>query len=138
MDQSDIDIYNQSGAIPYRVKGDELQLLIITSRNGKRWIFPKGIIDQGMTAAESALAESFEEAGVEGSLLPGPIGKFKYKKWGGTCIVRVFLMKVDKIHDDWPEDDFRVRKWVSRSEAEKVVSPSKLRKLVKKIPNDLG
>lgn len=137
MDFINNDIYNQSGVIPYRIDRHGLKLLIITSRNGKHWIFPKGIIENEMTPQDSALSEAYEEAGVRGKVHTKPIGKFKYEKWGGICTVQIFLLKVEHIYDSWPEDNFRKRKWVTPVEAKSLVSPAKLRKLLNRIPDHL-
>ena len=59
--------YDQASAVPFRRRGDELELCLITSSAG-RWIFPKGVIDPGQSPAEAALAErQLEELGVEAS-----------------------------------------------------------------------
>jgi 8-oxo-dGTP pyrophosphatase MutT (NUDIX family) len=99
----------QGGAIPIWDK----RLCLITSRNGKRWVIPKGLVDPGHTAGECALQEAWEEAGLVGTLEPQPVGSYLYDKYGGTCHVTVFLMHVTEVLDSWPEGDFRERVWVS-------------------------
>ena len=42
------------------------RVCLITSRNGKRWVIPKGWIEPGQTAGETALQEAYEEAGLVG------------------------------------------------------------------------
>jgi len=54
---------------------------MVTSRSGRRWVFPKGLIDPGHTPAEAALIEAWEEAGVVGTLDPDPVGNYVYDKW---------------------------------------------------------
>src|SRR5438128_5122849 len=78
----------QAAAIPIR----DNQVCLITSSNGKRWIIPKGLIDPGHTAGESALQEAWEEAGLVGILSPHPVGSYVYEKWGCTCHVTAFRM----------------------------------------------
>lgn len=60
-----------------------LEFLLVETRNG-RWTFPKGGVEPGLTQAQSAALEAFEEAGVHGRIeempfaryhLPGPAGK---------------------------------------------------------------
>jgi 8-oxo-dGTP pyrophosphatase MutT (NUDIX family) len=110
----------QAGAIPLRDK----RLCLITSRNGKRWVIPKGLIDPGHTAGETALQEAWEEAGLVGTLDPEPIGSFLYDKYGGTCHVTVFAMRVTEVLTDWPERDFRQRAWVSPAGAlRRIIDP---------------
>ena len=57
-------IYRQSAVLPYRRAGDEIQVLLITSRNGARWVLPKGIVEPGMSVPASVAKEAREEAGI--------------------------------------------------------------------------
>jgi|SRR5688572_28821119 len=99
----------QAGAIPIR----NGRLCVVTSRNGKRWVLPKGLIDPGHTPAEAALQEAWEEAGLVGTLEPKPIGSYLYDKYGGTCHVTVFVLHVTEVASEWPEQSFRRRAWVT-------------------------
>jgi len=104
------DVYiRQAGAIPLR----NGRLCLVTSRNGKRWVIPKGLIEPGQTAGETALQEAWEEAGLVGALEPEPVGSYLYDKYGGTCHVTVFLLRVADVAQNWPERDSRQRIWVS-------------------------
>jgi 8-oxo-dGTP pyrophosphatase MutT (NUDIX family) len=89
------------------------RVCLITSRNGRRWVIPKGWIDAGQTAGESALQEAWEEAGLLGALEREPIGSYLYEKEGQSYHVIVFLMKVTSVAQDWPERSFRERSWVT-------------------------
>jgi 8-oxo-dGTP pyrophosphatase MutT (NUDIX family) len=115
-------IYNQSGIIPFRMNNKELQVLMITSSSGRRWVFPKGIIEDGLTPEESAAQEALEEAGVEGDVIPRELGVYKRKKWGGTVCVKMYAMRVSRVFDSWDEDTFRKRAWLSVEEAEERIS----------------
>ena len=53
---------------------------MVTSRSGRRWVFPKGQIDPGHTPGEAALIEAWEEAGLVGTLDPEPVGSYLYEK----------------------------------------------------------
>ena len=59
----------QAAALPIKAG----KICLITSSNGKRWIIPKGLIEPGQTAAENALQEAWEEAGLVGSLQREPV-----------------------------------------------------------------
>jgi 8-oxo-dGTP pyrophosphatase MutT (NUDIX family) len=100
--------HRQAAALPVR-RG---RVCLITSRNGKRFIIPKGWIESGQSAGETALQEAWEEAGLVGSLEREPIGTYLYEKDGEGYHVTVFLMKVTSVAQDWPERDFRERSWV--------------------------
>ena len=127
-------IYNQSGVIPFRREEGDVQILLITSRSRKRWVIPKGIVEPELSAQESAQKEAFEEAGITGKIINGMVGKYTYKKWGGTCTVRVFLLEVEEIFDDWPEAFFRTREWTSVEEASDRVEEKELKKIIQSIP----
>ncbi len=126
--------YNQSAVIPYRREGGRLEVLLITSRKRKRWIVPKGIVDLGKTASESAVNEAYEEAGVRGQISAAPVGEYSYHKWGGTCMVQVFLLEVEEILEEWPEKQSRQRKWMTVEGAALAVEEEELRHLLLSIP----
>jgi phosphohistidine phosphatase len=120
--------YVQSAVVPYRVAGDAIEVLLITSRGGKRWAIPKGVVERGMTAAASAAQEAYEEAGVRGDVGDVPLGSYEYEKWGGTCAVEVYAMHVREVLDDWPEPH-RQRRWLSLDEAASTVETDDLRRM---------
>jgi 8-oxo-dGTP pyrophosphatase MutT (NUDIX family) len=121
----------QASALPFRIYNDKLQILIITSRNGKKWIIPKGIIDTGDTDRYTALKETQEEAGVTGKVFDKLLGTYSYEKWSSICEVKVFPLKVSDVFDKWDEDNFRKRKWVSPKRAIRKVSPREVSVLIK-------
>jgi 8-oxo-dGTP pyrophosphatase MutT (NUDIX family) len=99
----------QAAALPVR----NGKVCLVTSSNGKRWVIPKGLIEPGQTAGETALQESWEEAGLVGLLDQEPVGSYVYEKWCGTCHVIVYLMQVTEVANNWPENDLRQRTWLS-------------------------
>ena len=113
--------YDQSGVIPYRIKKKELQILLISSRSGKNWTIPKGIIEDGLEDSESAIKEAFEEAGLIGNIDETISWQFRFRKWGGICDVRLYPMVVDNELDEFPENDLRKKKWLSVKDASKLV-----------------
>ncbi|NOZ46467.1 MAG: NUDIX hydrolase [Chlorobi bacterium] len=125
-------MFNQSGVIPYKTINNVLWVLLITSRKKEKWIFPKGIVEPELTPEQSAMEELFEEAGVSGIITSSAIGEYKTKKWDGVCTVTMFPLKVQKEFDEWPESDFRKRKWVKAEQAIKLISNKQLKTMVKK------
>lgn len=122
--------YEQSGAIPFQIKNGRLRILLITSRNGSKWIIPKGIVAHNYSPAGSAAKETWEEAGIKGRTTIRGLGQYKYKKWGGTCTVEVFPLKVEEIRETWPEQTERKRKWFSPADAVEKLKNSELRGFV--------
>ena len=117
----------QAAAIPVRLG----QVCLISSRNGKRWVIPKGCLELGKTATEIALQEAWEEAGLVGVLQPDPVGSYLYDKSGLTCHVVVYLLEVTQISDAFPENSFRERVWVSPAQAITRIEDRGLRELIR-------
>jgi 8-oxo-dGTP pyrophosphatase MutT (NUDIX family) len=108
----------QAAAVPFRVGEDGgIEVLLIRRRPNGAWGIPKGVIDPGHTALEAAAIEAVEEAGVEGDLLPPALGSFEYAKFGRTCHVEVFSLRVTLVHDRYDEERLRERKWFALPEA---------------------
>lgn len=122
--------YKQSAVIPFRKTGEKLEILLVTTRRKRKWIIPKGIVEETLSSRESAIKEALEEAGITGELLPNKLGKYKYKKWGGHCKVKVFALRVDTILDVW-EEGFRERKWIDILDVEKYIENTKLLEIIK-------
>ena len=79
--KKDADTLQQYGALAWRrSKRGEVKVLLITSRERKRWIVPKGWPIKGKTPARTAAREAFEEAGVIGDAQAEAIGAYNYVK----------------------------------------------------------
>lgn len=128
--------YKQSAVIPFRINDKQIEILIIKSRSNKRWIVPKGIIEENLTARTSAEKEAFEEAGVRGKIIGNKIGSYIYQKWGGSCSVKVYLLLVDEILDDW-EENFRERKWILLGEIKNYIEDKNLLSLIKSVEHKI-
>lgn len=57
----------QVAAVCFRIRGGTIEFLLVRTRGG-RWIFPKGKAEPGLTHAQAAALEAFEEAGVHGRM----------------------------------------------------------------------
>jgi phosphohistidine phosphatase len=123
--------YRQSGVIPFREQDDNLEILLVTTRKQQHWTIPKGIVEPGLTAAESASKEAWEEAGVRGFLLPFPLGIYQQQKWDGICQIEVFLFQVDVEAARWPESGLRQRQWFSIADALEAAHNQELRQLMR-------
>ncbi len=103
--------FYQSCVIPYRIKADKLEILLITSLRKKKWILPKGFVEYNLSAFESAKKEAFEEAGVLGANETTELGEFKIEKGENIIMVKVYSMEVTEELDSYPEKNLRKRKW---------------------------
>lgn len=127
-------IYDQSGVIPFWVKNSKVQIMLVTSRSGKRWVIPKGTIESDLSALDSAQKEAYEEAGVLGKAHGHAIGQYQYDKWGGTFRVEVFLLEVRQILQEWPESELRQRVWLNVAESADRVREEALKQLILQVP----
>jgi 8-oxo-dGTP pyrophosphatase MutT (NUDIX family) len=116
----------QAAALPIRTG----RVFLITSRSGKRWVIPKGLIDPGHTPREAAAAEAWEEAGLTGELSAEPVGHYRYAKYGAPHAVAVYLLTVRDEAADWPERGERRREWVTPAEAARRVDEPELKALL--------
>lgn len=110
------------------------KVCLVSSRNRKRWVFPKGSIPKGKTLAEAALQEAWEEAGITGSLGAQPLGTYSYVKNKKPYLVTVFAMSVTRQTDIFPEQFIRSKRWVSVPEAMEMVSECELKELLQSLP----
>src|SRR5580693_573407 len=113
----------QFGALPWRLsESGTRQVMLLTSRETRRWIIPKGWPMKGRKPAEVASQEAYEEAGLIGYVVSKrPLGSFHYQKQlakeGRFCQVRVFSFRVERQLDDWPEKKQRETRWFDAAEA---------------------
>jgi 8-oxo-dGTP pyrophosphatase MutT (NUDIX family) len=117
----------QAAAVPLR----NGQVCLVSSRSGKRWVVPKGCLEPGKTAAEIALEEAWEEAGLLGLLAHDPIGTYLYEKDGFLCYVVVFLLTVTDAVDGYPEVGLRERVWLPVAQALPRLDDAGLRDIIR-------
>jgi 8-oxo-dGTP pyrophosphatase MutT (NUDIX family) len=127
----------QYGVLPYRhTEANALEVLLVTTRQTRRWIIPKGWPIKGLKPSMSAAREAYEEAGVRGTVGAKSIGAFSYEKClngnGLTvpCEVRVFPMIVKRQLDTWPESHEREARWFDPAKALSTIKDAGLRELV--------
>jgi 8-oxo-dGTP pyrophosphatase MutT (NUDIX family) len=129
----------QYGALPYRISnGHRPEFMLVTSRETRRWIIPKGWPKRGKSPHRSAAREAFEEAGVLGAVGRRAIGSFSYEKRlksgrSVQCEVRVFPLKVKRQRKEWPEKRERRVKWLSASKAAQKVKDPTLSKIIQQL-----
>ena len=134
------DVSQQYAALPWR-KAQRFEILLITSRETRRWIIPKGWPMPGQSSAESAAQEAYEEAGIRGQMAEQAMGHYTYSKRqrGGArkrFRVEVFAMEVTEVLDLWPEAHERARQWLSPEEAVALVEEPELAALMRTFAGD--
>jgi 8-oxo-dGTP pyrophosphatase MutT (NUDIX family) len=119
----------ESGAIVVRPDADAPRVLLVTAkRNPAHWIFPKGHIEPGESAAAAALREAREEAGVVGRVI-APAGTIEYQLLGDTIHVQYFLVELE--HEEGPAEPGRSRLWCRLEEALQRLTFEDTRKLLR-------
>ena len=115
------------GVLPWRRMSGGIEILLITTRDTRRWVVPKGAVQNGLTAQESAEREAFEEAGVLGAVEPAAIGSFHHDRGPpelGTEEIALFPMLVRAECAIWPEHGQRDLAWLpAEAAADRVDSP---------------
>lgn len=114
-----------------------MQVLLITSRETRRWLLPKGNPIRGLSAHEAAAQEAFEEAGVSGVACPTPLGRYSYwkRRRDGSlrrAKVSVFPLAVTAQAEEWPEQDQRELSWLDLPNAAAAVQEAELARLIER------
>ena len=127
----------QFAALPCRLAEDgSRQVMLVTSRETRRWVIPKGWPIAGLEPPKVAQREAYEEAGLVGRIIgKRPIGVYHYEKFLPNdrmlCEVCVFLLRVDHQLDDWPEKGQRETKWFDSAEAAGLVDEGGLAEIMR-------
>jgi 8-oxo-dGTP pyrophosphatase MutT (NUDIX family) len=131
-------VKKQYAALPWRHAGGGTEVLLISSRETKRWIIPKGWPIPGLSPQQTAAREAFEEAGVGGVISPKPIGEFEYDKRLDDgkvlhCEVAVYGLEQMVQHPTWPEQGQRKLQWFAVPDAATAVQEPELAKIIRRL-----
>ena len=128
------EVRRQFAALPFR-RTDLIEIMLITSRETRRWVIPKGWPMKGKSPWGAAALEALQEAGIRGAISKKPIGSYLYIKRGlggqrWPCTVQVYPLTVRVEQDNWREKDERTREWFTYIEAAAAVEEPDLRQLI--------
>jgi 8-oxo-dGTP pyrophosphatase MutT (NUDIX family) len=131
-------VLSQVGALPLRREGNlPPMILLVTSRETKRWVIPKGWPWRDTPDHVAAVNEAREEAGIVGEVDPEVFGAYRYIKRRKhdevPVIVNVFCMTVIEELPTWPEAHQRKRAWFSLADAAAAVNEVELRELIQRL-----
>jgi 8-oxo-dGTP pyrophosphatase MutT (NUDIX family) len=115
----------QVAAVCYRVRGGSIEFLLVRTRGSGRWTFPKGSAEAGLTHAQAAALEAFEEAGVHGRIEEISFARYFGKRSRAAnraskpeekaAVVNAYLCEVLRLRP--PQESKRDRTWFSGEEA---------------------
>lgn len=127
----------QVAALCYRERDEGREVLLVTSRDTGRWIIPKGWPIRGLSSAQAAKQEAWEEAGVsKGAMADTSIGTYTYDKTLSSGMpvpveTLVYPLEVTNLKENFPESHERQRKWVSTSDAAGLVQENELKSILR-------
>jgi hypothetical protein len=119
----------QVGCLPLIVAEDgTTRVLLVTSRDTKRWIIP--------TASGQVVLAALE-AGVIGETGKKPVGSYRYSKRREAdvdlCEVQVYELAVRKQLNSWQEKGQRERRWFTLEEAAASIEEPDLAALLRRL-----
>jgi predicted phosphate transport protein (TIGR00153 family) len=126
----------QIAALPYTTADDgTMQILLITSRDTRRWVIPKGNRIKGLPGHRAAELEAYEEAGIHGIACPAAIGRYRYDKRRRSgrsreAVVEVFPLAVKGHLTQWPEQGQRELRWFPVADAARAVDEPDLKTII--------
>jgi 8-oxo-dGTP pyrophosphatase MutT (NUDIX family) len=113
----------QVAAVCYRIGKRGLEFLLVRTRGG-RWTFPKGSVESGLTHAQAAALEAFEEAGVHGRMEEEAFARYvriKPEPHRGASQIEVVINAhlCEVTHLESPEEANRHPTWFPAEKAQK-------------------
>lgn len=127
----------QFAALPFRIGPNGLEVLLLTSRETRRWVIPKGCPIRGLKPKDVAAREALEEAGLVGRIVgKRSVGSYHYTKQlsenqDRLCRVKVFLLSVDRQLDIWPEKQQREWCWMDPQKGAQMVEEGGLAEILR-------
>src|ERR1700733_4804931 len=112
----------QVAAVCFRVRRARIEFLLVRTRGG-RWIFPKGRAEPGLSNAQAAALEAFEEAGVHGRIEEAAFARYVRRKASGPqntpieVTTSAYLCEVSRL--DPPPEANRDPSWFSPEKAKR-------------------
>lgn len=114
----------QVAAICYRVNRKGIEFLLVQTRGSGLWTFPKGGIEPGLTHAQAAALEAFEEAGVHGRMEEASFARYvrTRRNRGKNSKARIEAINAHLCEVLWlgpPEESGRNPSWFSPEKAKR-------------------
>jgi 8-oxo-dGTP pyrophosphatase MutT (NUDIX family) len=126
--------FSAGGVLVRSIRGRAMVAAIRPQGRERIWVLPKGRIDPGESAAETAVREVLEETGVEGRIVE-KLGDIRYvytASWEGASgerifkVVSFFLLRAGRGRIGEIEEAMRIEvaeaRWLSLEEAPRLLS----------------
>jgi 8-oxo-dGTP pyrophosphatase MutT (NUDIX family) len=116
------DTCERAAAVCYRIKNTRPQFLLVSTKDGKRWTFPKGHLEGSESGPQAAQREAREEAGAIGEPESRPLITYQYpagdaKKDCDEIAVTAYLLKVTRRQKPAKDEPKRMRGWYRAAKA---------------------
>lgn len=135
-------LLRQVAALPYRVRENTVEFLVITSRRHKRLIVPRGWPIAGLTDAQAAATEADEVAGVKGRIEQEPFASFltisRRSATSSYRSTRRSFRFASRRSSPITRSGDSASEWMSAEEASERLDDSGLKQLVRRYAERLG
>jgi 8-oxo-dGTP pyrophosphatase MutT (NUDIX family) len=118
----------QVAAVCYRLRRGEIEFLLVRTNSG-HWTFPKGSAEPGLTHAQAAALEAFEEAGVHGRIEEASFTRYIRRKRTGNSAAKSAKKKIaiqahlcEVMRLEAPQEPNRDPTWFSAEKAKQRLS----------------
>ena len=119
-----------AGGVVFRRDSDNVRFLLVTAKNQtKEWVLPKGHIEEGESAPETAVREVLEESGVKARVVE-LLGRLEFDGRRGWIRADFFLMEFTG--EGPASTEGRSRAWLTLAEADRALVFPDARQLVAK------
>lgn len=125
----------QYAALPYvRNEDGEVEILVMSSRETRRVVIPKGWPIRNRKSWKTAEIEARQEAGLVGEIGHRSIGQYQYwKRLPASFVlvkVSVYPLCVTRQLTDWPEKHERTQSWMAPQDAATLIDETELGDLI--------
>ncbi|RCH79283.1 hypothetical protein CU098_005721 [Rhizopus stolonifer] len=112
------DVRQVAGCVPIDIQNGRV-LLISSRKNKDAWVLPKGGWEQDETQQHAAQRETWEEAGIKGTIVKqlGVFEELTNKKRRLKAHHWIFEMHIEEVVKKFPERKKRERRWFTLHEA---------------------
>jgi 8-oxo-dGTP pyrophosphatase MutT (NUDIX family) len=119
------------GGVLIKKSDDKKLVLVVSSKKTGEWVLPKGHIDAGEKADETAVREVLEETGYKCSITSF-LGETPLYKFNGEQILVSYYLMSPQNDEPYPAED-RKKEWVEIDKAIEMVKNEDLKKLLSKV-----